>query len=112
MQRSTDMPRKIVAALAAIAALFMVTVGPSPADARGGFGFRGGGWGAPGIALGLVGLGVGLGLAGAYGYYGGYGYPGYYVGYGYPAAYYGYGYPTYYGGYGYNRYGPGGYGYG
>jgi hypothetical protein len=77
------MPRKIMAALAAIAALGMVTVASSPADARGGFGFRGGGWGGPGIALGLAGLGIGLGVANAYAYYGGYGYPGYYGGYDY-----------------------------
>jgi hypothetical protein len=65
------MPRKIMATLDAIAALGMVTVASSPADARGGFGFRGSGWG-PGTALGLAGLGIGLGVANAYGYYGGY----------------------------------------
>ena len=41
------MPRKIMAALAAIAALGMVIVASSPADARGGFG-RGCGWGGRG----------------------------------------------------------------
>ena len=42
------MPRKIIATLAVIAALGMVIVASSPADARGGFGRGCSGWGGHG----------------------------------------------------------------
>ena len=69
---------------AAAAAVVAATFAPTEADARwgggwrGGHGWRGGGWGWRGPA---VGFGLGLGLAAGYPYYGYYG-PGYYPYYG------------------------------
>jgi hypothetical protein len=106
--------RKLVIAVATVAAIAGTTVGS--AEAR--WGWRGGGWGWGWGGFG-VGLGTGLLLAAAtapyYGGYYGYGYPygngyrpyayGYPYGYGYrPYAYgypYGYGYRRAYYGYGY-----------
>src|SRR5258708_17613465 len=87
----------LVLAKAATIGLSAVTA-PSPAEARGGWG-----WGGA-IAGGLIAGAVIGGLASSaygypgYGYYGGY--PGYYGGYGgYAPAYYGGYAPAYYGGY-------------
>ena len=81
---------------------------------RGGYGYRGYGYGGGTV--------ISVGLP-SYGYYGGYGYPSYgygygsgypaygYPGYGYGYPQYGYGYPSYGYGYGYPGYSYGGYGY-
>ena len=105
----------LVLATAATIGLSAVTA-PSPAEARGGWGW--------GLAGGLLAGAVIGGLASsAYAYgpgYGYYGYPGYYGGYapayygGYAPAYYGGYAPAYYGGYStayYDGYAPAYYGY-
>ena len=86
----------LVLATAATIGLSAVTA-PSPAEARGGWGWGGalaGGLIAGAVIGGLASSAYGYGPG--YGYYGGY--PGYYGGYGYPAYYGGYA-PAYYGGY-------------
>jgi hypothetical protein len=82
----------LVLATAATLGLSAVTA-PTPAEARGGWG-----WGLAGGLLAGALIGGLASSAYAYGPYGYYGYPGYYGGYA-PAYYGGYGYPAYYGGY-------------
>ena len=85
---------KLLRTTALTAALITAAVPLLTSDAKAWRGWRGGGWGWRGAALGAAAVGTALA---ARSYYGGYGY-GYPYGYGYGT---GYSYPSY--GYGYGR---------
>ena len=96
---------KVVRTTILTAALIAIAVPSLTSSAQAWRGWRGGGWGWRGAALGAAVVGSAIAARNYYGYgYGtGYSYPaygyGYGTGYGHPA--YGYGYGTgYYGGYG------------
>src|SRR6516165_1731524 len=109
---------KLLRTTALTAALITAAVPLLTSDAQAWRGWRGGGWGWRGAALGAAAVGTALAARSYYGGYG-YGYPaygyGYGTGYSYPSYGYGYGagygYPSY--GYGYGTgYSYSGYGYG
>jgi len=115
---SLEVIMKLLRTTALTAALITAAVPLLTSDAQAWRGWRGGGWGWRGAALGAAAVGTALAARSYYGGYG-YGYPAYGYGYGtgytYPS--YGYGYGT---GYNYPAYGYGtgysypsyGYGYG
>src|SRR6516225_6808562 len=93
---------KLLRTTALTAALITAAVPLLTSDAQAWRGWRGGGWGWRGAALGAAAVGTALAARSYYGGYG-YGYPsyGYGTGYGYPSYGYGYGAGYSYPGYGY-----------